>query len=126
MPLLNMLQHISQPPINPALRNPERHYFWPGFVAVVAGVVLTVCGARHLTTVDTIDGSSASEIQLVKAFSSGGLQYPEQVPPPPPPKPDGSANSAEALDRWARQQANTPPPAWKVRVDASAKTPCPT
>ncbi len=119
------MKRILQPPVNPALRNPERHDFWPAFVALVAGVVLASYGARHLTEVDTVGGSSAWETQLVQAFSSGGLQYPEQVPPPPPPKVDGLENPAEVLERWARQQAS-PPPDWKVRVDVSAKTPCPT
>ena len=31
-------------------------------------------------------GGTASEIQLVKAFSFGGLQYADQMAPPPPPK----------------------------------------
>ena len=76
-------------------------------------------GARHLTGVDTVEGDTAWETQLMKAFSSGGLQFADQVAPPPPPK----GGDAEALARWAKQSA---PPAWKVRVDAGAKTPCPT
>jgi hypothetical protein len=112
--------------MNPASRALERHDFWPGFVAAVAGAVVVFCGARHLTNVDTVDGNTARETQLVKAFSSGGLQYPDQVAPPPPPDFNASANPAEALERWAKQQANTRPPTWKVRVNAAAATPCPT
>jgi hypothetical protein len=112
--------------VNPALRDLERHDFWPGFVAAAIGVVLCYCGARHLTNVDTLGGGTAWETQLVKAFSSGGLQYPNQIAPPPPPKLDDPAAQAEALDRWAKQQANAAPLTWKVRVDTGAKTPCPT
>ena len=121
-----MFKRVQQPPVNRELRALERHSFWPGFVALTAGVVVAFCGARHLTSVETVEGDTAREFQLMKAFSSGGLQYADQLAPPPPPKLDESANPTEALERWARQQANTPPPAWKVRVDAGAKTPCPT
>jgi hypothetical protein len=117
---------IPQPPVIPALRALEHHDFWSGFIVVLAGAVLAFCGARHLTGVDTVGGSTASEIQLVKAFSSGGLQYASQIVPAPPPKIEDPAAEAEALDRWAKQQANATPPKWKIRVDADAKTPCPT
>jgi len=124
--LIRMFKRVPQPPVNPALRDVERHDFWPGFAAALAGVIVAFCGARHLTSVDTVDGSTAWEIQLVKAFSSGGVQYASQIAPPPPPKLDDPAAEAEALDRWAKQQANATPPKWKVRVDPDAKTPCPT
>ena len=88
------------------MRALERHDFWPGFVAALAGVIVAFCGARHLTGVDTVAGNTASEIQLVKAFSSGGLQYASQLAPPAPPKLEDPAAEAEALDRWAKQQAN--------------------
>ena len=120
------MNRIPQPPVNPTLRDVEHHDFWPGFIAVLIGGVLAFGGARHLTGVDTVGGSTASEIQLVKAFSSGGVQYASQIVPPPPPKLDDPAAEAEALDRWAKQQANATPSSWKVRVDTDAKTPCPT
>jgi len=112
--------------VNPALRPSERHDFWAGFVVALAGVVLAFSGARHLTNVDTTDGNTALETQLVKAFSSGGVQYASQQPAPPPPNLDGVANPAEALDRWAKQQANAQPAAWKIRIDLGAKAACPT
>ena len=117
---------IPQPPVNPALRALERHDFWSGFVVAVAGIVLVFCGVRHLTGVDTVAGNTASEIQMVKAFSFGGVQYASQLAPPAPPKLEDPAAEAEALDRWAKQQANATPPQWKVRIDTDAKTPCPT
>ena len=119
-------KRVPQPPVNPARRDLEHHEFWPGCIAALAGIVLLFCGARHLTGVDTVQGSTASETQLTKAFSTGGLQYADQMPPPPPPKLDDPAAAAEALDRWARQTANPAPPSWKVRVDAGAKKACPT
>jgi hypothetical protein len=119
-------KRVPQPPVDPARRDLERHDFWPGFIAALIGVVLLFCGARHLTGVDTVGGSTASEAQLTKAFSAGGLQYADQLPPAPPPKFEDSASSAEALDRWARQTANPAPLSWKVRVDTGAKKACPT
>jgi hypothetical protein len=121
-----MFKRVPQPPLDSSLRARESHDFWPGFAVLLIGAALTFCGARHLTGVDTVDGNSARETQLVKAFTSGGLQYPDQIAPVPPPRLDDSANPGEALDRWAKQQAHAQLPAWKVRVDAGAKTPCPT
>jgi len=121
-----MFKRVPQPPINPASRAPEHHDFWPGFIAALAGAIVVFCGARHLTNVDTADGGTAWETQLVKAFSSGGVQYASQVKPPEPPKLDDPAAEAEALDRWSKQQASWQPPTWKIRVDTSATTPCPT
>ena len=121
-----MRKRIAQPPLNPALRALERHEFWPGFIAALIALVLVLCGARHLTAIDTLEGSSAWETQLVKAFSSGGLQYADRLPAPPPPSLDDPAAQAEALDRWARQNAQAAAPTWKVRVNTEAKTPCPT
>ena len=60
-----------------------------GFIVALIGIVVAFCGARHLTDVDTVDGGTAWETQLVKAFSFDGLQYPDQVAPPPPPRPRG-------------------------------------
>jgi hypothetical protein len=120
------MKRIPQPPVDPARRDLEQHGFWPGFVAILIGVVLVFGGARHLTAVDTVGGGTASEIQLVKAFSAGAVQYASRMAPPPPPKLDDPTAQAEALERWARQQANWQPPTWKVRVDTAAQTPCPT
>ena len=121
-----MNKRVPQPPVNPALRAVEAHDFWPGLVVALAGALVLFCGAWHLTTVDTVEGSTASETQLMKAFSSGGLQFANQIPPSPLPNFKDMANPAEALDRWAREQARTQPPTWKVRVNPGAKTPCPT
>ena len=121
-----MFKRVPQPPVNPALRAQEHHDFWPGFIAALAGVIVVFSGARHLTNVDTADGGTAWETQLVKAFSSGGMQYASKVSPPAPPKLDDPAAEAEALERWSKQQAAWQPPTWKIRVDTSAKTPCPT
>ncbi|HUC84259.1 MAG TPA: hypothetical protein VL970_03630 [Candidatus Acidoferrales bacterium] len=120
------MARVPQPPVNPAARAQERHDFWPGLVAALAGVAVLFCGARHLTGVDTADGGAAWETQLVKAFASGGVQYASEQPAPPPPNLEGVANPAEVLDRWARQQAKAQPPAWKIRVDLGAKAACPT
>ncbi len=120
------MKRIPQPPINPAKRPLELHEFWPGFIATVIGAAIVFCGARHQTGVDTSKGSAAWETQLVKAFSSGGVQYASEQPAPPPPNLDGVANPAEVLDRWAKNQGKAQPPAWKIRVDLGAKAACPT
>ena len=120
------MNRVPQPPINPALRDVERHDFWPGIIVVIIGLVLAFCGLRHLTGLGTVTGNSASEIQLVKAFSSAGLRYASEWTPPPPPRLADPAAEAAALDRWAKQQANAVPPTWKIRVDTAAAAPCPT
>jgi hypothetical protein len=120
------MRRVAQPPISPALRDVERHDFWPGFVALAVGAVMALWGARHLTGVGTVKGNMASEIQLVKAFAFSGLQYASEWTPPPPPRLSDPAAEAEALDRWAKDQANAKPPTWKIRVDTAAAAPCPT
>jgi hypothetical protein len=119
-----MRAKIPQPPVNPASRSRESHEFWPGFAAALAGLALLFCGARHATGVDTVDGGTAWETQLIQGFSAGAIQYADRLPPPPPPNLAGAANPAEVLDRWTKARAT--PPTWKIRVDTSAKTPCPT
>jgi hypothetical protein len=116
------MPRVAQPSLNPALRDRERHDFWPGFVAALIGLVLAFCGARHLTNVDTVDGGNAWETQLIRAFAFGGLQFADQLAPPPPPRGD----DPEALERWTRQNRRAEAPTWKVRVDTAARTPCPT
>ena len=121
-----MRNRIAQPPIRPRERDPEHHDFWPGFVASLIAVIVLFCGVRHLTNVDTVDGHTARETQLVKAFSSGGVQWSDSsIPPPPSPQADPAA-AAQALEQWERQHANAAEPRWKVRVDTGATTPCPT
>jgi hypothetical protein len=116
------MQRVPQPPVNPALRDSEHHDFWLGFVVALIGIILALCGTRHLTNVDTVDGANAWETQLMKAFSFDGLQYADKIAPPPPPRGDDS----DALERWARETREAKAPTWKVRVDTAAKTPCPT
>jgi hypothetical protein len=120
------MNRILQPPVNPAARALERHGFWPGLAAAVAGLAVLFFGARHLTKVETAEGGTAWETQLVKAFSSGGVQYAGEQAAPSPPNLENVANPDEALARWAREQANRQPPSWKIRVDVGAETPCPT
>ena len=81
----------------------EQHDFWPGFIAALIGVILAFCGARHLTGIETVDGGTAWETQLIKAFAFGGLQYADRMAPPARrPNPEDPDATAEALERWAR------------------------
>ncbi len=117
-----MFHRVPQPPVNPARRDLEHHDFWPGFVAVLIGLILILCGAMHSTGVPTVDGGPASETQLMMAYCFDGLQYADRMAAPPPP----AVDDPEALERWARENARKPPPTWTVRVDTAANTPCPT
>lgn len=117
-----MPKPVPQPAINRASRPVERHGFWTGLAIALALALLALCGARHLTAIETVEGGNAWETQLVKAFTASGLQFPEQVAPPPPPK----GGDPIALERWAKQNAQSSPPTWKVRVDTAASAPCPT
>ena len=117
---------IEQPPIQPALRDPERHDFWMGFVLALIGLIVLLCGARHLTGIETTDGHSAWETQVVKAFSTGGIRLLDLTAVPPPPPPDDPAARARAEEQIQRSLARATGPRWKVKVDTGANTPCPT
>jgi hypothetical protein len=121
-----MRQRIAQPPINPQQRDREHHDFWLGFVLALIGVIVCFCGLRNLTGVETTDGDSASELQLVKAFSSGGLELTDLAAPPRLEAQGDPAANAEAMERWERNAARSGPNRWKVRVNTGANTPCPT
>ena len=117
---------VEQPPIQPALRDPERHDFWTGFVLTLIGLIVLVCGARHMTAVQTTDGQSAWETQMVKAFSSGGIRLLDQRAVPPPAPLDDPAAQARAMEQYERNLARASGARWKVKVDTGASTPCPT
>lgn len=110
--------------MNPLRRDPERHDFWlGGFLSIVAGFSV-ICGALHRTEVDTTDGNSAREFQLVKSFTCGGLKAEAAVKPPDPALYSDPATLAEALERMAREEARSP--RLKYRVNVGAAAPCPT
>jgi hypothetical protein len=122
-----MFRRVAQPPLNPVRRDPERHGFWPGSIVAAIGLGLVLIGAQRSTGLSTTDGQPARETELIRAFSHGGLQYADRMTPRPPPVPTGDpAVDAAALTRWDREQASAETPAWKLRVDPWAKTPCPT
>ncbi len=122
-----MFQRVPQPPVDAARRNPERHGFWPGLVVTLMGLMLLVAGALRSTAVGTIEDRSARETELIRAFAMGGLQYADRLEPAEPPMPTGDpAADAAALARWDQEQASAELPTWRLRVDTTAKTPCPT
>ena len=122
-----MLHRITQPDVNPALRDPERHGFWPGFLVAWCGVALVLAGAWRVTSIETTEGGLAREPQLIKAFANGGLRFPPKprVLAVPALNADQPIATAEALEQWRRQQREPSTP-WRVRVDPEASTPCPT
>jgi hypothetical protein len=119
-----MRNRVEQPPVNPFARDTERHEFWPGFVLALIGLLVVVCGARHLTEVETLNGNTAWETQLVRAFSSGGLQYGNAAPLPGAEEPIEPAIREPPTASSQRSVASGG--RWKVRVNTDAKTPCPT
>jgi hypothetical protein len=117
-------KRVPQPPLNPLLRNPELHDFWPAAVVAAIALILLFSGARHLTSVETQDGGSARESQLVKAFARGGLQFQNASLALDPATYADPAAAAAAMDNAARV-ANLPLRA-RYRVNTGAVDPCPT
>jgi len=115
---------IPQPPISAATRDPERHSFWTGAVIAAAAVLLLVCGAGRPTSLETAEGDTATEQQLVKSFAYGALRL---APPPSPPDParyEDPAEAAAAMEKFARDEQERPK--IKYVVHTSVVDPCPT
>jgi hypothetical protein len=119
-----MRKRVAQPPVNPLLRATERHDFWPPFILVILAGMLLLCGGWHVTGVDTTDGETAREYQLIKSFARGGLEVVDTAAPPDPASFADPAAAAAALDRLAREEAKSFH--IKYRVNAGAADPCPT
>jgi hypothetical protein len=86
-------------------------------------LVLGVWGIARLTKAETVNGAKASERQLTKAFTSGGLQPVESKPP--------AGFREPSLPPGLPPDAKPPPPKAKTakhkfRVNTGATTPCPT
>ncbi|NLH72467.1 MAG: hypothetical protein GX456_05385 [Verrucomicrobia bacterium] len=121
-----MTRKIPQPPIDPRTRPTEQHDFWAGGVITIVGLLVLITGLRHLTGVETLDGNSAWETQLVKAFSTGGLRYADATAAAPPVLPDNPADAVATLDRARKADTEKRHAIGRVRVDVGASTPCPT
>ena len=119
-----MARRVFQPPIIPSARESEARDAWAGLALGCLALTLLLCGVSHITGIDTLAGSGASEYQLMKAFSSGGLRYSDAMAPPDPSVLNDPALSAAAFERL--QQRNRPFPKITYRVDTGATTPCPT
>jgi hypothetical protein len=107
-------------------RPAERHDFWPGFVVAVIGALALVGGLRRITGIETVAGNSAWETQLVKAFSSGGLQYETPALPTGPADATDPSATAATLKQWEQAATGGPGTRRHVRINTSAATPCPT
>ncbi len=120
------MRRVPQPPINPAQRPAERHDFWPPFIIALIALLVLVCGATHITNIETLEGNTASERQLVKSFTSGGLEVvqPSAVAPEPVEPPGDPAAEAKAIERAERAAAKSG--GLKYRVNTGAANPCPT
>ena len=115
---------VPQPPVNPLLRDTERNDFWTGLILVIIAGVILFSGARHVTGVETQEGDSATELQLIRSFTSGGLHFARPGPPPNPGAFDDPGAAAEAMERASRI-AELPLRA-RYRVNTTAADPCPT
>ena len=121
-----MPRRVPQPHVDRLKRPAEHHDFWPGFVVTVIGVFALVGGLRRVTGIETVAGGGAWETQLVKAFSTGGLQYQHPKPPMGPTDATDPSVTAAALKQWEQAAAGGPAARRQVRVNTSAATPCPT
>lgn len=112
---------IPQPPIHAATRNTEHHDFWPAFALALVGGVLAFAGSRHMTAIETIDGGTAWETQVIRAFSHGGVRY-------TPHGPGATGNPANPVNVQGPLPGTSGPTAATplVRIDTGALTPCPT
>jgi hypothetical protein len=115
---------IPQPPITPLARNNEDRDFWPAFAVALAAVFLLYAGVNHRTHIMTQDGDSASAMQLIRAFATGGLQFEAAEQSLDPALIDDPMQAAIAMDR-AAAQADLPLRA-RYRVNTGTADPCPT
>jgi hypothetical protein len=117
-------KRVPQPPVNPLLRNTERHDFWPAAIITAVALALLVVGISRSTNVETVDGGSATESQLVKAFARGGLQFLAASAPIDPAAFADPDAAAAAMDQAAR--VTDLPLRNRYRVNTDAADPCPT
>ncbi len=117
-------KRVPQPPVNPLRRGVEQHDFWPAAAVIAIALVLIWVGARQSTGMTTLDGGSASEVQLVKAFASGGLQFQNAPLTLDPAVYADPAAAAAAMDQAAR--IGDLPLRARYRVNTDAADPCPT
>jgi hypothetical protein len=121
---MRYVQRIAQPDVQRFSRSLEQRDGWVGLALVLTSVALLICGARHLTGLSTTDGETASERQLVKAFSSGGLHASNPAAMPAPSVLNDSDQRAAAFDKFQRRDRSLDKLTY--RVDTTATTPCPT
>ena len=112
--------------MNPRQRATERHEFWPGFIVGIMGLLVLVCGAGHATRIETTEGGTAWEWELVRAFTSGGLQAVDMQEPPDPSVYTDPGRMAQAMEQWERTRTGSGSAGLKYRVNPNAQTPCPT
>ncbi len=115
---------VPQPPVDPPRRDVEQHDFWPAAAVTAIALVLLWIGARQTTGMNTLDGGSASALQLVKAFATGGLQFQKAPLSFDPTIHVDPAAAAAAMDQAAR--IGDLPLRARYRVNTDAADPCPT
>jgi hypothetical protein len=115
---------IPQPPIAPLKRDTEDRDFWPAFAVALAAVFLLYAGTNHRTSLMTQDGDSASAMELIRSFATGGLHFEVPSLTLDPALIDDPMQAAVAMDH-AAAQADLPLRA-RYRVNTGTADPCPT
>lgn len=87
--------------------------------------VLFFAGAKHTTRVASDGDDNATETQLVKAFTAGGLHASPSVAVPDLASYADPSEAAAALERMARQKEEATFPI-RYKVVLGAADPCPT
>src|SRR5689334_21992826 len=118
------MQRIAQPNVDRFSRSREHRDGWAGLVLALIGLALLVFGMCHLTGVNTVGGAGATEVELVKAFSSGGLRCSNPAALPGPSVLNDPTQAAAAFEKLQSRDRNLDKLAY--RVDTAAAIPCPT
>jgi len=115
---------VPQPPVDPVKRDREEHDIWPALAVAVLALLLLFNGTRQPTTLETVEGESASEFQLIQAFGRGGLQFERATFSFDPVMFDDPQRIAAEMDRAAQRAER--PLRERYRVNTGAVDPCPT
>ncbi len=112
--------------IHPAQRLTESRSFWPGFILCLAGLLLALFGLGRITAVEKVSGDLALETDVNMAIAHGGVQLTgeEQQLTEPQTEPAARAHATEGT--LADAQLRVRSAKSRLRIDLSAKEPCPT
>ena len=99
-------KRVHQPPIDPERRDTEARGRWTGIALGVIGVAAVMLGLGRQTSLPLPDGSRATERQIVRAFTRGGLHVARSRTQPAGPRIENTARIGQDAERSAL--ADTP------------------